>query len=602
MNTSYCDIVMKGGVTSGVVYPPAIVEISRTFSFKNVGGTSAGAIAAAMTAAAQLGRLRGSESGFDLLAKMPDELAANNLLFKLFHPNRATSALFQAVTALAAHSSGPQKVVSLMSAHPAASIAGALPALGLFLSSQRHWYHLLLAVPLALGGGACAAMVAFANDFKQRVPANGYGLVTGITDDGTNAPALTTWLEAKLQAAAGITDASVPLTFGMLWDAAVTGPCALAERPPQPNVNLEMITTCLTLGRPYKFPFETSRFFFRPDALRRYFPEHVVGWMIRTARQPRDEREKRRFPEQAKRGFLPMPPIGDVPVILATRMSLSFPILFSAVPLAVSDFGLKRNQETASNPVVPLLEECWFTDGGLSSNFPVALFDAPLPRWPTFAVDLDGFRDGETPNADQSKNVWMPQGNGAIARQFNRFSGLPAFLGTIFTTMQNWGDTTQAVLPGYRDRIVTVLLDGSEGGLNLDMPPDVLARLRDRGAAAGALVASRFSDAAGRPPESRMNWSNHRWLRLRTLLAALQAYLEAYLESYDADSAAWTQLVNDPPEGSYRISSFTAAKMLTLLQNLRALGAEFERAPELADEQPKPPPHLTLRPDLSSGS
>jgi hypothetical protein len=41
-----CDIVMKGGVTSGVLYPSVVWEISRLFSFKNVGGTSAGAIAA----------------------------------------------------------------------------------------------------------------------------------------------------------------------------------------------------------------------------------------------------------------------------------------------------------------------------------------------------------------------------------------------------------------------------------------------------------------------------------------------------------------------------------------------------------------------------
>jgi len=44
---------MKGGITSGVVYPLAIDELARTYKFKNIGGTSAGAIAA--TAAAALG-------------------------------------------------------------------------------------------------------------------------------------------------------------------------------------------------------------------------------------------------------------------------------------------------------------------------------------------------------------------------------------------------------------------------------------------------------------------------------------------------------------------------------------------------------------------
>jgi hypothetical protein len=31
---------------------------------------------------------------------------------------------------------------------------------------------------------------------------------------------------------------------------------------------------------------------------------------------------------------------------------------------------------------------CWFSDGGISSNFPLHMFDAPLPRWPTFAINL----------------------------------------------------------------------------------------------------------------------------------------------------------------------------------------------------------------------
>ena len=59
-----CDIVMKGGITSGVVYPRAVCELARTYRFKNVGGTSAGAIAAAATAAAEHGR---DHQGFDKL-------------------------------------------------------------------------------------------------------------------------------------------------------------------------------------------------------------------------------------------------------------------------------------------------------------------------------------------------------------------------------------------------------------------------------------------------------------------------------------------------------------------------------------------------------
>src|SRR5688572_28157099 len=51
-----CDIVMAGGVTSGIIYPGAVSTIARRFSFHSIGGTSVGAIAAAVTAAAEYGR------------------------------------------------------------------------------------------------------------------------------------------------------------------------------------------------------------------------------------------------------------------------------------------------------------------------------------------------------------------------------------------------------------------------------------------------------------------------------------------------------------------------------------------------------------------
>ncbi|MGI9416019.1 MAG: patatin-like phospholipase family protein, partial [Hyphomicrobiales bacterium] len=51
-----CDVVMRGGITSGIVYPKAVAELAKEYNFHNVGGTSAGAIAAVVTAAAAYGR------------------------------------------------------------------------------------------------------------------------------------------------------------------------------------------------------------------------------------------------------------------------------------------------------------------------------------------------------------------------------------------------------------------------------------------------------------------------------------------------------------------------------------------------------------------
>src|SRR5882724_7850968 len=95
----FCDLVMKGGITSGVVYPLAACKLSDFFRFKNIGGTSAGAIAAAATAAAELGR-ESANGGFRLLADLPKFLGQkppndpNPNLFHFFQPQPGTKALF----------------------------------------------------------------------------------------------------------------------------------------------------------------------------------------------------------------------------------------------------------------------------------------------------------------------------------------------------------------------------------------------------------------------------------------------------------------------------------------------------------------------------
>ena len=74
-----CDLIMKGGITSGIVYPLAITEIAKAFRLRSIGGTSAGAIAAAAAAAAELGRQRfqsgqlsSDPAGFAEIERLPE--------------------------------------------------------------------------------------------------------------------------------------------------------------------------------------------------------------------------------------------------------------------------------------------------------------------------------------------------------------------------------------------------------------------------------------------------------------------------------------------------------------------------------------------------
>jgi hypothetical protein len=48
------------------------------------------------------------------------------------------------------------------------------------------------------------------------------------------------------------------------------------------------------------------------------------------------------------------------------------------------------------------------------------------------------------------------------------------FLMSIAGTMQNWNDNTQARSAGVRDRVVRVRLEKNEGGMNLNMPNEVI--------------------------------------------------------------------------------------------------------------------------------
>src|SRR6478609_4751965 len=102
----YCDMVMKGGITSGVVYPKAVTEIAKTHTFKSIGGTSAGAIAAAAAAAAQLGKHRNAPAGgFALLEGLPSFLREQNgsghtNLFTFFQPQPETRRVFEVLTSV----------------------------------------------------------------------------------------------------------------------------------------------------------------------------------------------------------------------------------------------------------------------------------------------------------------------------------------------------------------------------------------------------------------------------------------------------------------------------------------------------------------------
>ena len=617
----YCDVVMKGGITSGVVYPRAVTEIARHFGLKSVGGTSAGAIAAAAAAAAEARRVSGKgAAGFDALDALPAFLQAHNAsghtnLFTMFQPHRRTRRLFNTLTATLDSSSSWSAACFFIAAamwnHLFFAVIGAAPGAYLIWRAWDSSADLATIVAtlgwiLFVTGLVAAPVIAFALKFLWRVPAHFFGLCSGmptsphepsVTAGGSRPEALVEWLTHYLNDVAGLQPNGSPLTFGQLWQPAAPAGTAPPAGTPR-AVNLQMISTCLSWGRPFRLPFQDeaeakeNRFYFLRSEFDQLFPATVVDWLVS---HPRDSKLPQRWRDA---GYVPFPDPWNLPVVVATRMSLSFPLLLSAIPLHAYEHGTGDDYVQQHPPT-----RCWFSDGGLCSNFPMHLFDAPIPRWPTFAINLMSKPAG-TP-AEELAKPWMPASNGqGIQETRHHFDNVFTFLWTIIGTMQNWSDNSVSRLPGYRDRIAHVKLTPDEGGLNLNMPKQRIDDLCQRGAATGREFVRRF----GTDDEPVMNWPNHRWLRVRSMIASIEEMADridrACAEPLPPDADFETWIRDTPLEAapSYQwTNQGQRDKALRTLAALRQVSAMWrEETPgsqrvSAGDGAPRPRPELRPR-------
>jgi len=610
--TRNCDVVMKGGITSGIVYPSAICTLARTYRFMNIGGTSAGAIAAATAAAAEYRRASGSPEGFALLSSLPDFLktkppgSKHTNLYWFFQPDAGARVLFDAGVSFTKH--GVSRYFSLASAllrgAPLVWIAVVLLGLLFFLlpafSTFQHSALGILSALLWLVLLATMGQSMVIGSSLARLPGRGFGLCSGLSTLRNGRPALTPWFHKFLSDVSG-KPLNEPLTFGDLRDR---------------NIQLRMISTCLTHGRPYGLPIDTKNFYFKENEFRQYFPAEVVDWMVAHTGPPPSREEK----SVDASGLCRLPQPWDMPVIVAARMSLSFPFLFRAVPLYAVDFTLRQVKE-GEPPVKPepggalnigqprRPERCWFLDGGICSNFPVYMFDAPLPRWPTFGIDLQQARP-DRPSDLSGGKVWMPERNEeGMGELWNRIEHTPAFaaLGEYVVGMidaaRNWTENRQMTVPGYRDRIVHIRLDGkNEGGLSLDMPPDVVASVSERGQLAGELLLSHFAHPA---TGVTLTWDNHRWIRFRSFLGRLEEWMIAFREGFSHSEPGEQSYENllqrrkPVPPDSYRLKDRQRKHLTHWLGFLLNVAEQADDTPpdERATQgEPRPTPVLRLLP------
>jgi hypothetical protein len=617
-----CDIVMKGGITSGVVYPLAIAELARDYRFRSIGGTSAGAIAAAAAGAAEYSRHRRTGgTGFPELERLPAWLSGpskdvvGSNLFALFQPQRGALPIYSVITAGLRKKGRIGRILrAALTEFAGGALAGAAPgiAIGLLAALFARDAGLVLslfaaAIIAVVGAGVGMALSAGVSASRGLV-GNRYGMCSGAPGAGYgDAPALTPWLTELLDRMAGIPDTRrgqsiprggeppeplrKPLTFGDLW--------GTDDPKAEHDVELQFVTTNATHGRPHRLPYDTTGLYFDPAELRDYFPDWVVEWMEkrpRAPRRPRKEGDERSFTPDPRLRILPEP--ADLPVIFGARLSLSFPFLISAIPLYAVDFT--RPLEARRQ------ERCWFSDGGLCSNFPVHFFDRPLPAWPTFAINLRDLPPAARLDPVEANNSYVvPRNGGGLGEWWTRFDRggalkqLGGFAAALGFAAKDWHDHVQLKVPGYRDRVVHVSLSPDEGGLNLDMPAELIEHLGARGRAAGKKLGDRFSPSGD---GTEMTWDNHRWIRFRSTLNLLEEELRSLRTVLDATrpaGASYRDLIarEDPP--SYGWAS-AAQRTATLEWADRLLNDDFLKADKPVTERgtPRPRPELRIVPRI----
>jgi len=554
--TRCCDLVMKGGVTSGIVYPGAIQGIAKKFHFVGIGGTSAGAIAAAVTAAAEYRRRRAQSSeGFDLLSEVSDDMSCEGRMLELFRPDEKTKHLFDLARPFLTGNSGRRAIICVL-------------------------------VKLSWKLRTKARRKKFLNPFLE----HRFGVCSGMANNNKGKDtALTEWLSDLIDEISG-NETGSHLTFSDLHNAPKPKGCEHLFEADSRSIDFRAVTTSLTFGRPFEFPLQEHELFFDVNEWREYFPSSVMEQLIKAA----ESIDEKKIVEDGK---LPLPTL-DLPIIVAARMSLSFPILFSTVPL----YAINKNKN--GNP----LERVLFSDGGITSNFPVHRFDSIYPRWPTLAINFKSTNEDGQPLrkdlSDTNKYVYMNPDRvdgvvdiwSTLLKENDFKASFFAFAFSIFRSAQNWHDNAFLRLPGFRDRVAEVWLKPKEGGLNLNMKEKTILRLIDLGDEAGKQLAHRYATLES---TNEMSWNGHKWTRFRSGVEGLTSAMGEFSKSLgdaefdESDLAAFFASNDAPPCFKFKTDAQREeARRLTI--KLYELSQELERLKAFSDG-PLPPTEFGSR-------
>ena len=287
-------------------------------------------------------------------------------------------------------------------------------------------------------------------------PQTRFGICTGMPSGSGDTLALTPWLHEKIQQSAGVT---APLTFGDLEEV---------------DVRLKVMSTDLSLARPLTLPNSIADYAFNEQEMRELFPPDVVDHLVASSDPTSDPGlNLRRLRRPA-----------DLPVLVGFRLSMSFPALFTAVPM----WGI--GPRTGGPESSPATVQHWLSDGGIGSNFPIHFFDSWFPSRPTFGLNLGSYPQTPEGTVADAEPVDLPDDPTSEPElAWVQVKSAFAYGKQIIDTMENWRDTLQAELPGFRERVCRINLGAGEGGLNIGMGKDAIENLIRKGRTAGHALA-----------------------------------------------------------------------------------------------------------------
>ena len=157
-------------------------------------------------------------------------------------------------------------------------------------------------------------------------------------------------------------------------------------------------------------------------------------------------------------------------------------------------------------------------------------------------------------------------------------------------------------MPGYRDRVVTVWHDDTEGGLNLNMSKETVDGLVARGRGAAAKLVARF---AGDMPGITVaeGWRNQQWIRLRCAARGIADWVGQFGGAFSepVGHSLYRTLAGDNVDGdmpSYELTVARRREFNARIDELLTLGERWSTPPKdvFSYNAPSPAPSLGLIP------